>query len=308
MKGLLPPIAIIHKQILRLDPFWWTKINQLSPTLSRHHSNVCDRIPKEGETTVLIHILNVFWRGFRHASLQCFSKHSSFPRYNVCGEWAQFCWTQMPSVIWVALGYLRNPKGTVTQEIYIYALPDTQVIVNGKPEVIWGTLGCLRWCWTKGNKHSFGTWKIMIRYKEKNINYKDGHTLEQVAQRWDLHPWRSSRVDWTQPWPTWCNQYCLEQGVELKTAGGPFQPKSCLDILQTSLLAVEISITSSKQAEHQPFFMSPCTSTWIPVPKKGLRLQSRSASPLLKLLHLRGWNARLELTNTKDPLKHIKRI
>lgn len=110
-------IANIHEQIPRLDPFWWTKISHFSPALSMHHSAVCDRIPKWGEMW-LIHILHVFWKGFRHASHQCSSKHSSFPRYNVYGEWAQFCWTQMPSVIWVALGYLRNPKGTVTHEIY----------------------------------------------------------------------------------------------------------------------------------------------------------------------------------------------
>lgn len=148
----------------------------------------------------------------------------------------------------------------------------------------------------------------MIRGKEKNIYYKDGHTLEQVVLRWDLHPWRCSGVDWTQPWATSCYQYCLEQGIELKTVGSPFQFKLCYDSLQTSPLAVEINITSSKQAEHLLFFMNPCTYIWIPVPKKGLRLQSRSASPLLKLLHLRGWNSRLELTNTNDPLKCIKRI
>lgn len=146
-------IANIHEQIPCLDPFQWTKLNHLSPALSVHHSSVCDRIPKGWETTVLIHILHVFWRGLRHAHPQCSSKHSSYPRYNVCGEWAQFCWTQMPSVIWVALGYLRNPKGTVTHKIYIYALPETQVIVKGKPEVNQSTLGCLRWCWTKGSKH-----------------------------------------------------------------------------------------------------------------------------------------------------------
>lgn len=125
------PIANIHEQIPRSDPFWWTKINRLSPSLSMHHSTVCDRIPKEGETTVLLHRLHIyFWRSFRHASLQCSSKHRSFPRYNVYDEWAQSCWTQMPSVIWVAFGYWRNPKGIVTHEIYIYMLYQT-------PKLLW---------------------------------------------------------------------------------------------------------------------------------------------------------------------------
>jgi len=46
----------------------------------------------------------------------------------------------------------------------IFALLEVQAIVKGKPEASWGTLGCLWWSWTRGNRHQIETGKIMIRY------------------------------------------------------------------------------------------------------------------------------------------------
>lgn len=92
------------------------------------------------------------------------------------------------------------------------------------------------------------TWGQWTRGKRWNYYYvsgkhsyrKGGHTLEQVALLWNLHPWSYSRLAWKRPQLTLklyltTKSALLWQGLDEMTARGSFQAKLFYDLTSFSI-------------------------------------------------------------------------
>lgn len=157
------------------NPLQWAKKTHLSPALSMHHSRNCDKIPKEREIIVLIHMLHALLRGC--SGLHLFSalwsavfqgvmfmvdKVAALNMGSILNTGDQF---EFPLDSWETRRLLLHIK-------HIYALLQIQVNMKGKQKSSSYTLGSSDGAGQKATDIKLEHGKLLLDIRRKIITIR----------------------------------------------------------------------------------------------------------------------------------------